>query len=110
VYRQPRVGQPIGDVLACRKQYEYATEAKGDERNERVGHVPAGLRRRQGHEVIEALRHAELRQAKQRRVDQEQLLVGAELCRIEDARQHQRDREGDHQSGHAAGGQHARGA
>ena len=45
------------------------------------------------HEVIQAFGRAELREAVERRVDEEQLLVGAERAGIERAREHDRNRE-----------------
>ena len=92
------VGEPCGDLRAPDVQRAQAGDARDRQRDERVADVARRARRIARHEVVQALGHPELRQAVQRRRTQEELLVGAERRRREDAREHDPDRERRHET------------
>ena len=87
VLGQLRIAEPHRDAILGHDQEAYASRARERERNHCVSDVWSGFVRLPRNEVIQALRHPELREPIQRAVNEKQLFVRAELCLVERANQ-----------------------
>ena len=87
------VAEPAPDDRRGEPQRDAEDDAERGQREEGLRDVGAALLSAARHEVEERLREAELPGQLQRRGDEEELLVGAELFGREHARQHERQRE-----------------
>jgi hypothetical protein len=93
VARDVGVGQPRGNGGSGQVQHHETQRPHQRERSQRVAHAAAGLAEAARNEVVQAFGRADLRESVESRVDEEQLLIGAESARVERAGEHDRDRE-----------------
>ena len=91
--RDPGVAEPQGDARVQAPEQPEGQNTRARKRQHRIQDAASRLQRTEGNEVEETLGHPELRDAVQAEVDEEELLVGAELGLIEDPHEHERDDE-----------------
>jgi hypothetical protein len=88
---QRRVAERRGNARAHGDEGRHAHASRQRKRHERVGDVARRPIRSPRNEVVETLGHAELGEAEERRVHEEELLVGAEFRRREHPREDDAD-------------------
>ena len=88
------VPEPPRDRPARRADRYEANRSGRGQRQDRVGGITSCPRRLRRHEVIQTLGHSKLGQGDDRRVDEKELFVRAELGRGEDPGEDDRDEEG----------------
>ena len=88
------VPEPLRDRPARRADRYQASRSGRSQGQDRVDGITSGPRRLRRHEVIQTLGHSKLGQGDDRRVNEKELFVRAELGRGEDPGENDRDEEG----------------